>query len=171
MVAAVSVNTVVNGFVQEYLKKNKKATESECQAAVRSHLQDLKKNGAKISDKKIVQASAQVTELYKANVMTQPTKTTVKSVKSLNTSQAVHNYPKYNAHLTADHHYDEFHQLGKKARKRLHQKNMDDAKAAFSQLEVQDLKQTELSNSQNKKLMHESEDAYRKRKAQHGTGI
>ena len=160
MVAAVSVNTVVNGFVQEYLKKNKKATESECQAAVRSHLQDLKKNGAKISDKKIVQASAQVTELYKANVMTQPTKTTVKSVKSLNTSQAVHNYPKYNAHLTADHHYDEFHQLGKKARKRLHQKNMDDAKAAFSQLEVQDLKQTELSNSQNKKLMHESEDAY-----------
>lgn len=160
MVAAVSVNTVVNGFVQEYLKKNKKATESECQAAVRSHLQDLKKNGAKISDKKIVQASAQVTELYKANVMTQPTKTTVKSVQSLNTSQAVHNYPKYNAHLTADHHYDEFHQLGKKARKRLHQKNMDDAKAAFSQLEVQDLKQTELSNSQNKKLMHESEDAY-----------
>lgn len=160
MVAAVSVNTVVNGFVQEYLKKNKKATESECQAAVRSHLQDLKKNGAKISDKKIVQASAQVTELYKANVMTQPTKTTVKSVKSLNTSQAVHNYPKYNAHLTADHHYDEFHQLGKKARKRLHQKNMDDAKAAFSQLEVQDLPKAELSNSQNKKLMRESEEAY-----------
>lgn len=160
MVAAVSVNTVVNGFVQEYLKKNKKATESECQAAVRSHLQDLKKNGAKISDKKIVQASAQVTELYKANVMTKPTKTTVKSVQSLNTSQAVHNYPKYNAHLASDRHYDEFHQLGKKARKRLHQKNMDDAKAAFSQLEVQDLKQTELSNSQNKKLMRESEDAY-----------
>lgn len=160
MVATVSVNTVVNGFVQEYLKKNKKATESECQAAVRSHLQDLKKNGAKISDKKIVQASAQVTELYKANVMTKPTKTTVKSVQSLNTSQAVHNYPKYNAHLASDRHYDEFHQLGKKARKRLHQKNMDDAKAAFSQLEVQDLKQTELSNSQNKKLMRESEDAY-----------
>lgn len=160
MVAAVSVNTVVNGFVQEYLKKNKKATESECQAAVRSHLQDLKKNGAKISDKKIVQASAQVTELYKANVMTKPTKTTVKSLQSLNTSQAVHNYPKYNAHLASDRHYDEFHQLGKKARKRLHQKNMDDAKAAFSQLEVQDLKQTELSNSQNKKLMRESEDAY-----------
>ncbi len=160
MVAAVSVNTVVNGFVQEYLKKNKKATESECQAAVRSHLQDLKKNGAKISDKKIVQASAQVTELYKANVMTKPTQMSAEAVNSLNTSQAVHNYPKYNAHLTADHHYDEFHQLGKKARKRLHQKNMDDAKAAFSQLEVQDLKQTELSNSQNKKLMRESEDAY-----------
>ena len=160
MVAAVSVNTVVNGFVQEYLKKNKKATESECQAAVRSHLQDLKKNGAKISDKKIVQASAQVTELYKANVMTKPTKTTVKSVQSLNTSQAVHNYPKYNAHLASDRHYDEFHQLGKKARKRLHQKNMDDAKAAFSQLEVQDLPKAELSNSQNKKLMRESEEAY-----------
>ncbi len=160
MVAAVSVNTVVNGFVQEYLKKNKKATESECQAAVRSHLQDLKKNGAKISDKKIVQASAQVTELYKANVMTKPTQISAEAVNSLNTSQAVHNYPKYNAHLTADHHYDEFHQFGKKARKRLHQKNMDDAKAAFSQLEVQDLKQTELSNSQNKKLMRESEDAY-----------
>lgn len=160
MVATVSVNTVVNGFVQEYLKKNKKATESECQAAVRSHLQDLKKNGAKISDKKIVQASAQVTELYKANVMTKPTKTTVKSVQSLNTSQAVHNYPKYNAHLASDRHYDEFHQLGKKARKRLHQKNMDDAKAAFSQLEVQDLPKAELSNSQNKKLMRESEEAY-----------
>lgn len=160
MVAAVNVNSVVNGFLHEYLKNNKKATEQDCQTAVRSHLQDLKKNGAKISDKKIVQASAQVTELYKANVMTKPTKMSAKAVKSLNTSQAVHNYPKYNAHLAADHHYDEFHQLGKKARKRLHQKNMDDAKAAFSQLEVQDLPKAELSNSQNKKLMRESEDAY-----------
>lgn len=160
MVAAVNVNTVVNGFLHEYLKNNKKATEQDCQTAVRSHLQDLKKNGAKISDKKIVQASAQVTELYKANVMTKPAKMSAKAVKSLNTLQAVHNYPKYNAHLAADHHYDEFHQLGKKARKRLHQKNMDDAKAAFSQLEVQDLPKAELSNSQNKKLMRENEDAY-----------
>lgn len=160
MVAAVNVNTVVNGFLHEYLKNNKKATEQDCQTAVRSHLQDLKKNGAKISDKKIVQASAQVTELYKANVMTKPAKMSAKAVKSLNTLQAVHNYPKYNAHLAADHHYDEFHQLGKKVRKRLHQKNMDDAKAAFSQLEVQDLPKAELSNSQNKKLMRESEDAY-----------
>lgn len=160
MVAAVNVNTVVNGFLHEYLKNNKKATEQDCQTAVRSHLQDLKKNGAKISDKKIVQASAQVTELYKANVMTKLAKMSAKAVKSLNTLQAVHNYPKYNAHLAADHHYDEFHQLGKKARKRLHQKNMDDAKAAFSQLEVQDLPKAELSNSQNKKLMRESGDAY-----------
>lgn len=160
MVAAVNVNTVVNGFVHEYLKNNKKATEQDCQAAVRSHLQELKKNGAKISDKKIVQASAQVTELYKANFMTQPTKTAVKAVQSLNTSQAAHNYPKYNAHLASDHHYDEFHKLGKKAKKRLHQKNMNDAKAAFSQLEVENLPQTEPSNNQNKKLMRESKDAY-----------
>lgn len=83
--------------------------------------------------------------------MTKPAKMSAKAVKSLNTLQAVHNYPKYNAHLAADHHYDEFHQLGKKARKRLHQKNMDDAKTAFSQLEVQDLPKAELSNSQNKK--------------------
>lgn len=160
MVAAVNVNTVVSGFVHEYLKNNKKATEQDCQAAVRSHLQELKKNGAKISDKKIVQASAQVTELYKANFMTQPTKTAVKAVQSLNTSQAAHNYPKYNAHLASDHHYDEFHKLGKKAKKRLHQKNMNDAKAAFSQLEVENLPQTEPSNNQNKKLMRESKDAY-----------
>lgn len=160
MVAAVNVNTVVSGFVHEYLKNNKKATEQDCQAAVRSHLQELKKNGAKISDKKIIQASAQVTELYKANFMTQPTKTAVKAVQSLNTSQAAHNYPKYNAHLASDHHYDEFHKLGKKAKKRLHQKNMNDAKAAFSQLEVENLSQTEPSNNQNKKLMRESEDAY-----------
>ncbi len=160
MVAAVNVNTVVSGFVHEYLKHNKKATEQDCQAAVRSHLQELKKNGAKISDKKIVQASAQVTELYKANFMTQPTKTAVKAVQSLNTSQAAHNYPKYNAHLASDYHYDEFHKLGKKAKKRLHQKNMNDAKAAFSQLEVENLPQTEPSNNQNKKLMRESKDAY-----------
>lgn len=160
MVAAVNVNTVVSGFVHEYLKNNKKATEQDCQAAVRSHLQELKKNGAKISDKKIVQASAQVTELYKANFMTQPTKTAVKALQSLNTSQAAHNYPKYNAHLASDYHYDEFHKLGKKAKKRLHQKNMNDAKAAFSQLEVENLPQTEPSNNQNKKLMRESKDAY-----------
>lgn len=77
----------------------------------------FKEERCKNQRQKIVQASAQVTELYKANVMTKPAKMSAKAVKSLNTSQAVHNYPKYNAHLAADHHYDEFHQLGKKQEK------------------------------------------------------
>lgn len=175
-------------FAKQYLKNNPQATEQDLQVGLRNHLQELKKNGVKISDKQIAQANATVGDLYKvtsaeikASLATQATPKTGKAVSELNSRQARVSYPAYNAHLEADHHYDEISKMGKRARKRLHNRNMADARAAFAgeeymnylkehnsklykeELEAQNSLETP-SNNQNKKVANADYQSSKKRK-------
>lgn len=96
-------------FAKQYLKNNPQATEQDLQVGLRNHLQELKKNGVKISDKQIAQANATVGDLYKvtsaeikASFATQATPKTGKAVSELNSRQTRVSYPAHNAHLEAE---------------------------------------------------------------------
>lgn len=183
-----NVGFVSANFAKQYLKNNPQATEQDLQVGLRNHLQELKKNGVKISDKQIAQANATVGDLYKvasaeikASLATQATPKTGEVVSELNSRQARVSYPAYNAHLEADHHYDEISKMGKRARKRLHNRNMADARAAFAgeeymnylkehnpklykeELEAQKSLETP-SNNQNKKVANADYQSSKKRK-------
>lgn len=175
-------------FAKQYLKNNPQATEQDLQVGLKNHLQELKKNGARISDKQIAQANATVGDLYKAtsaeikaSLATEATPKTGEVVSELNSRQARVAYPAHNAHLEADHHYDEISKMGKRARKRLHNRNMADARAAFAgeeymnylkehnsklykeELEAQNSLETP-SNNQNKKVANADYQSSKKRK-------
>ena len=136
--ATVNLTSVSADFARSYLTNNPKATEQDLQIGLRNHLQELKKNGAKISNKQIAQANATVANLYKvtsaeikATMLPNISATVETAVNELNTQQARVSYPKYNAHLATEHHYENLRGLDKKARKNLHKKNLADGKAAF----------------------------------------
>ena len=167
-------------FAVNYLQTNPKAKPEQLKAELRSHLQELRSNGEKISKADINRASAQSNEIFKAaseqikaNMMSKVTPKAEKAVASVNASQAAAAYPKYNDHLKADHHYFDYNAMSKKARQNRHKRTMADAKSAFAGDEYMNfLKERHPklyeemhtpaapSNNQNKKAMRESADAY-----------
>ena len=181
---AVNLTAVSVDFARNYMRSNPNATEHDLQVGLRNHLQELKKNGEKISKKQIAQASANTGELYKvtsseikATLLPNVSATTEKAVNGLNAQQARASYPKYNAHLAADHHYEDLTGLSKKARTNLHKRNLADGKAAFGGDTYQEwLKENHpelvesetpapVSNKQNKKEVNTDYQSSKKRKA------
>ena len=181
---AVNLTAVSADFARNYMRSNPNATEQDLQVGLRNHLQELKKNGEKISNKQIAQTNANVGELYKATSaeikgawLPNISATTENAVHWLNTQQAHVSYPKYNAHLAADHHYEDLTVLSKKARTNLHKRNFADAKAAFGGDAYQEwLKENHpelvepettksVSNKQNKKEANANYQSSEKRKA------
>ncbi len=179
----VNLTSVSTDFARSYLTNNPKATEQDLQVGLRNHLQELKKSGAKISNKQIAQANATVANLYKvtsaeikATMLPNVSATVETAVNGLNTQQARVSYPKYNAHLAADHHYENLRGLDKKARNNLHKKNLADGKAVFGGDAYQEwLKENHpellesetpkpISNKKNKKEVNEDYQSSQKRK-------
>ncbi len=187
MVTAIT-NTPAMNFALNYLQSNPEATEQQLQAALKNHLQELKKNGAKISKKQITQANAQIGELYKAaseqikaNLMPRVTPVAQEAIASINTSNAVSTYQDYQGHINpkAYHHYDNLISQSKKAKRGHLKKTRSDAKAAFGgdeyieflrkhhpdlyeemQKEATQTPPAVISNNQNKREARQGDDAY-----------
>lgn len=139
----------------------------------------------KFQKNRIAQVNALSGDIYKANVeqikanfLTQPTQKTTAALDTLKSQQTANIYPKYNEHLRPDHHYDSFNNLSKKAREKLHKRNLSDAKSAFGGDEYLDFlrknhpdlyeqataKVETPSNNQNKKQLKENPDTYQSTK-------
>ena len=93
--AVASTNTLAMNFAVNYLQTNPKAKPEQLKAELRSHLQELRSNGEKISKADINRASAQSNEIFKAaseqikaNMMSKVTPKAEKAVASVNASQA-----------------------------------------------------------------------------------
>lgn len=122
----IDVNMAVKYFVSNYLKQNQNAKETDVQIATRNYLQSLPKS-AKVSRKDIAQVQSAVNEIFsesaqvaKANSPIVTLNPQTKKVLAKEDAKRAYN------------HYMEFNQMSKDARKRLHSRNMQDAKAAFT---------------------------------------
>lgn len=149
-----------NKVATTYLVSNPKATPQDLQVEVHNRLQELRKNGAKISKKQIAQVNAQIADIHKAtleqikaNTVAATTPKAQIAVQSLNNVQAKTAYQQagWVTDVKADRHYDEFNGLSKKARQNLHKRNMADAKAAFADERFAEPKVETISNNQAKK--------------------
>lgn len=124
MCARIDVLSTARAFASDYVRQNPKATEMEVVVAVREHLQDLRRNGDKISAKGLSQVAPTVREVYtaeqaRANLTPVTTAPVQRAAKRFNANAAVN-------------HYEQILDMGDGARKRWHQKNMSDAKTAFA---------------------------------------
>ena len=164
---------VANDIAKSYLTTNPKATPQDLQIHLRNQLQELKKNGAKISDKKIAQVCAQTPDIHKAtleqikaNTVTKVTLKTKAATEALTKAEAAKAYPQagWVADVKADRHYDEFNGLSKKARQNLHKRNMADAKAAFADERFAEPKVEVVSNNQAKKTANAEYQSVKKQK-------
>lgn len=169
--ARIDISSVSASFAKNYLNNSPNATKQDLQVGLKNHLQELKKNGAKISDKQIAVATANVDSLFKvtseelkANTLSNVSPQTEANIEKLKAQQAKSSYPAYNAHLRADHHYDEFNNMSSKARHRAHKRNLADAKAAFSGEEFAQEEPKAVSNNQNKKAQNADYQSSKKRK-------
>ncbi len=160
-----AMNTAVN-IRDSYLAQNPKATKEQVMAQVRSQLQEMKKNGAKISDKQITNASVRVSDIANvtaeqvaANLNSNITKSAKQSVEKLNNAWAK---KQYSSRLASDHYYDEFNGLSKETRQKRHKQNMADAKAAFSDEKFAVVETP--SNNQNKKVANAEYMSSKKKK-------
>lgn len=83
-------------FVNNVIAQHPDATRQDLEVQVRNGLQDLKKNGTKISNKEIAQAQHMVRNAdlnaLKANYVTKPTAAAGKAVRLLNESNAGNSY-------------------------------------------------------------------------------
>lgn len=149
-------------------------TPQDLQVEVRNRLQELKRNGAKISDKKIAQVCAQVPEIHKAtleqikaNTVAAATPKAQTAVKTLNNAQAATAYQHagWVADVKADRHYNELGNMSKKARRNLYKRNMADAKAAFADERFAEPKLETASNNQAKKQANAEYQSSKKQKA------
>ncbi len=96
-------------FVNNVKAQNPNATQQDLKVKVKDGLQELNKNGTKVSPREIAKAQGMVcnanTEQLKANFITNHTKTADKAVKKLNESNAVDSYKStgYSPKMTENH--------------------------------------------------------------------
>lgn len=124
MCVRIDVLSTARAFATDYIRQNPKATADEVVVATREHLQDLRKNGDKVSAKGLSQVGSTVREVYtaeqaRANLAPVTTAPVQRAAKRFNANAAVN-------------HYEQILEMGDGARKRWHQKNMADAKEAFA---------------------------------------
>ena len=210
MMAKLDVQSYAKNYVNGYLKQNPKATQEQVLAAIRNDLQLAKNEGIKVSQKQMAQIQANVPSAYKvatenlqANFVKQVTPQAQEAVEKLNAQAATKQTaqvataatakPKKfkNPITAADRHYDSFNIMTKDGRRRLHKRNMADAKAAFSgneymeylrknnpelykqELEIQK-QNKKISNNQIKRELKKSPEAYvssKKQKIQKKQGL
>lgn len=131
MCARIDVLSTARAFASDYVRQNPKATEMEVVVAVREHLQDLRKNGDKISAKGLSQVAPTVREVYTAEQARA-------NLTPVTTAPVQHAAKRFNANAAVNH-YEQILDMGDGARKRWHQKNMADAKIAFASEEYLDV--------------------------------
>ncbi len=129
MAARIDVLGFTNAFVRNYMKNTPAANADDVRVALRNELQKQKRNGVKISPKEIVQAQNYVDSamVLKPITVTEEVKSNIKTIQS---NAASKTYKNYNA-AEAGKHYDEIMNLSRKARHNAHERNLNDAKAAF----------------------------------------
>lgn len=124
MCARIDVLPAARTFATDYLRQNPKAKEDEVVIATREHLEDLRKNGDKISAKGLSQVNPTVREVYTA----EQARANLKPVTTAPIQRAA---KKFNANAAVNH-YEQVLGMGDGARKKWHNKNMTDANAAFA---------------------------------------
>ena len=208
--AKLDVQSYAKNYVNGYLKQNPKATQEQVLAAIRNELQLAKNEGIKVSQKQMAQIQANVPSAYKvatenlqANFVKQVTPQAQEAVEKLNAQAATKQTaqvataatakPKKfkNPNTAVDRYYDSYNKMTKDGRRRLHKRNMADAKAAFSgneymeylrknnpelykqELEIQK-QNKKISNNQIKRELKKSPEAYvssKKQKIQKKQGL
>lgn len=124
MCARIDVLSTARAYATDYVRLNPKATEMEVVVAVREYLQDLRKNGDRISAKGLSQVAPTVREIYTAEQARA-------NFRPVETAQVQRAAKRFNANAAVNH-YERLDQMTDGARKKWHQKNMADAKQAFA---------------------------------------
>lgn len=124
MTSRVSVNEMARSFAINYRKNNPQASQLTVQAETRNYIQDLAKT-QKISKKEIAKVQAVVSEVFSQNADVAKANSTIlvspKTEKLLTQTNS----------QQAERHYQAYQNMTKAGRKRLHERNLSDAKSAF----------------------------------------
>ncbi|MCM1009774.1 MAG: hypothetical protein NC390_02705 [Fusobacterium sp.] len=124
MCARLDVLSTARAFATDYVRQNPKATEDQVVVATSEHIDDLRKNGDKFSARGRSKVQSTVREVYtaeqaRANFAPVAPEAAQRAAKKFNANAAVN-------------HYEQILGMGDGARKKWHNKNMTDAKAAFA---------------------------------------